>query len=294
MSCDGRLEASFENAPILPLDFGSRYILFSDCHRGDGRANDNFLKNEFLYLAALRHYYERGYTYLEVGDGDELWENRSMRKIKEVHPHSFEMLGRFFRDGRLYMIYGNHDMVKGKDAFSGKYFEQYYCDQRMCEHPLCPGMSFYSGLILEDSLGKKDIYVTHGHQASVMNSTFWKVNRFLVRYLWRNLEFLGVPDPTSAAKNNTRKAKTEKLLSKWAKEQEVLLITGHTHRPMMGSVDSPYFNTGSCVHPAGITGIEIEDRCITLVKWFLGTRDDQSVYVKREVLGKKVCIDEYL
>lgn len=294
MSCDGRLEASFENAPILPLDFGSRYILFSDCHRGDGRANDNFLKNEFLYLAALRHYYERGYTYLEVGDGDELWENRSMRKIKEVHPHSFEMLGRFFRDGRLYMIYGNHDMVKGKDAFSGKYFEQYYCDQRMCEHPLCPGMSFYSGLILRDSLGKKDIYVTHGHQASVMNSTFWKVNRFLVRYLWRNLEFLGVPDPTSAAKNNTRKAKTEKLLSKWAKEQEVLLITGHTHRPMMGSVDSPYFNTGSCVHPAGITGIEIEDRCITLVKWFLGTRDDQSVYVKREVLGKKVCIDEYL
>lgn len=294
MSCDGRLEASFENAPILPLNFGSRYILFSDCHRGDGRANDNFLKNEFLYLAALRHYYERGYTYLEVGDGDELWENRSMRKIKEVHPHSFEMLGRFFRDGRLYMIYGNHDMVKGKDAFSGKYFEQYYCDQRMCEHPLCPGMSFYSGLILRDSLGKKDIYVTHGHQASVMNSTFWKVNRFLVRYLWRNLEFLGVPDPTSAAKNNTRKVKTEKLLSKWAKEQEVLLITGHTHRPMMGSVDSPYFNTGSCVHPAGITGIEIEDRCITLVKWFLGTRDDQSVYVKREVLGKKVCIDEYL
>lgn len=294
MSCDRRLEASFEDAPVLPLDFQSRYILFSDCHRGDGRANDNFLKNEFLYLAALRHYYERGYTYLEVGDGDELWENRSMGKIKEVHPHSFEMLGRFFRDGRLYMIYGNHDMVKGKEAFSGKYFQQYYCDQRMCQHPLCPGMSFYSGLILRDSMGKKDIYVTHGHQASVMNSTFWKVNRFLVRYLWRNLEFLGVPDPTSAAKNNTRKAKTEKLLSKWAKEQEILLITGHTHRPMMGSVDSPYFNTGSCVHPAGITGIEIEHRCITLVKWSLGTRDDQSVYVKREVLGNKVCIEDYL
>ncbi len=294
MSCDGRLQASFEHAPVLPLDFQSKYILFSDCHRGEGRANDNFLKNEFLYLAALGHYYERGYTYLEVGDGDELWENRSMRKIKEMHPHSFEMLGRFFRSGRLYMVYGNHDMVKGKGDFSGKYFDQYYCDQRMCKQSLCPGMPFYSGLILRDSMGKKDIYVTHGHQASVMNSTFWKVNRFLVRYLWKNLEALGVPDPTSAAKNNTRKAKTEKLLSKWAKEQEILLITGHTHRPMMGTVDSPYFNTGSCVHPAGITGIEIENRCITLVKWSLGTRDDQSVYVKREVLGKKVCIDEYL
>jgi len=294
VSCDRRLRASFEDAPVLPLDRQSRYILFSDCHRGDGRANDNFIINEFLYLAALKHYYEMGYTYLEVGDGDELWENRSMKRIKEVHPHSFEMLGKFFRDSRLYMVYGNHDMVKGKDAFPEKYFVDYYCDKMLCQHPLCPGISFYSGLILQDSLGKKDIYVTHGHQAGVMNSTFWRVNRFLVRYLWKNLEVLGVPDPTSAAKNNTRKEKTERLLAKWAKEQGILLITGHTHRPMMGSADSPYFNTGSCVHPAGITGIEIENRCITLVKWSLGTHDDQSVYVKREVLGNRVCIDDYL
>ena len=245
-------------------------------------------------MAALKHYYEKKFTYLEVGDGDELWENHSMKKIKEVHPHSFDMLGKFFRENRLYMVYGNHDMVKGKESFSEKYFEDYYCDRILCQHSLCPGISFYSGLILQDSMGIKDIYVTHGHQASVMNSTFWKVNRFLVRYLWRNLEVLGVPDPTSAAKNNTKKEKTERLLAKWAKEQEVLLITGHTHRPMMGTADSPYFNTGSCVHPAGITGIEIENRCITLVKWFLGTRDDQSVYVKREVLGNRVCIDDYL
>ena len=126
-----------------------------------------------------------------------------------------------------------------------------------------------------------------------MNSTFWKINRFLVRYIWKNLESLGVPDPTSAAKNNTKKEKTEKILTKWAKERDVILITGHTHRPMMGSQESPYFNTGSCVHPAGITGIEIENRCITLVKWSLSTRGEQTVYVKREVLGERVCLDDY-
>lgn len=283
-----RLKKSFEDALVLPMNHKTKYILFSDCHRGNGKANDNFLKNEFLYLAALKYYYQRNYIYLELGDGDELWENRSMKKIKDVHTHSFEMLARFYREKRLYLVYGNHDMVKKRSSFCKKYLETYYFDKMLCEYPLCPGIHFYSGIILQDSLGKKDIYLTHGHQISVMNSTFWWVNRFFVRYLWKNLELIGVPDPTSAAKNNTKKEKAERLLTRWAKENERILITGHTHRPMVGSKDSPYFNTGSCVHPTGITGIEIENRCITLVKWSLGTRDDQSVYVKREVLGKEI------
>ena len=294
MGYERRLSKAFENVPVLPLSPNTRYVLFSDCHRGAGKADDNFMKNEFLYLAAMKYYDEGRFTYLEVGDGDELWENRSMKKIKDEHTHSFDMLGKFFHENRLYMIYGNHDMVKKDNSFSEKYFETYYCDKILCEHSLCPGMPFYSGVILQDTMGEKDIYVTHGHQAGVMNSTFWRINRFLVWYLWRNLEFLGVPDPTSAAKNNTKKEKTERLLTKWAKEKDVILITGHTHRPMVGSKESPYFNTGSCVHPVGITGIEIKNRCITLVKWSLGTRRDQTVYVKREVLGETVCIDEYV
>lgn len=292
MGYEARLLKSFENAKTLPLECQSKYILFSDCHRGTGKANDNFLKNETIYLSALQYYYQRGYTYLELGDGDELWENRSMNKIKEMHRYSFEMLSKFYRKNRLYMIYGNHDMVKKDAAFGKKFFGTYYCDKHLCENPLCPDICFYSGIILRDLFEKRDIYLTHGHQAGIMNSTFWKVNRFLVRYLWKSLELLGVPDPTSAAKNNTRKERTERLLTEWAKKSGTILITGHTHRPMVGSKESPYFNTGSCIHPAGITGIEIENRCITLIKWSLGTRNDQTVYVKREVLGNPVCIDD--
>ena len=62
---------------------------------------------------------------------------------------------------------------------------------------------------------------------------------------------------------------------------------------MIGTKEAPYCNTGSCVHPAGITGIEIQNRCITLVKWSVGTRDDLSLYAMREVLGETICIDEY-
>ena len=294
MSFESRLTKSFDHALILPLNPESKYILFSDCHRGNGRANDNFLKNEFLYLAALKYYGHRCFNYLELGDGDELWENRSMEKIKEMHMHSFEMLSKYYSQNRSYAIYGNHDMVKKYASFQRKYYDTYYSDKLLREQSLCPDVCFYPGIILKDCLGQKDIYLTHGHQASIMNSTFWKINRFLVRYLWKNLELIGVPDPTSAAKNNTKKEKTEKLLAQWAKKKNVILITGHTHRPMAGTRESPYFNTGSCIHPGSVTGIEIENRCITLVKWSLGTKRDQTVYVKREVLGETVCIADYV
>lgn len=294
MGYNSRLEKDFEHALVLPLNQKSKYILLSDCHRGSGKSNDNFLKDEVIYLAALRYYEQCCFTYLELGDGDELWENRSMKKIQEMHPHSFEILSRLYHEKRLFAIYGNHDMVKKKETFQKNNCASLCSKQLFCKYTACSGIRFYPGIILKDEFGRKDIYLTHGHQASIMNSTFWKVNRFLVRYIWKYLELLGVPDPTSAAKNNTEKEKIEKLLLKWAREHAVILITGHTHRPMAGTKDSPFFNTGSCVHPAGITGIEIENRCITLVKWSLGTRNDQTVYMKREVLAETVCIDEYV
>lgn len=294
MSTARRLEHSFSGALHLPLNGKSRYILFSDCHRGVGNGNDNFLKNEYLYLAALNYYYERGFTYLELGDGDELWENRSIAGIKEMHRHSFEMIDRFHQAGRLYAVYGNHDMVKKSGRFVKKYKSGYYCEKSFCERPLCSGIRFYPAIILEDQAGGTDVCLTHGHQADVWNSTFWRLSRFLVRYLWRPLEGIGVLDPTSAAKNNTKKKKTEKILTEWARENEKILITGHTHRPMAGGADSPYFNTGSCVHPGGITGIEIENRCITLVKWSMAAGENLQMKVVREPLGKTMCLGRLL
>lgn len=66
MSYQKRLDLAFDQVPILPLGGDNKYVLFSDCHRGNGTHNDNFLKNEHLYLAALRHYYRLDYTYIEL------------------------------------------------------------------------------------------------------------------------------------------------------------------------------------------------------------------------------------
>ena len=93
-----RITGAFCDAPVIPLDCSSRFALFSDCHRGVGNTNDNFLKNQHLYLAALRHYFQNGYTYIELGDGDELWENRSLARIIDIHDDVFRMLKEFHRD----------------------------------------------------------------------------------------------------------------------------------------------------------------------------------------------------
>ena len=53
MSANSRITNAYENAFCLPLNPSSKYVLFSDCHRGTGRSNDNFLKNEYLYLKIL-------------------------------------------------------------------------------------------------------------------------------------------------------------------------------------------------------------------------------------------------
>lgn len=292
MSAYSRISKGFETALVLPLNHSSKYVLMSDCHRGRGNANDNFLKNEYLYLAAMKFYFKKGFTYLELGDGDELWENRSIEEIKEMHKSSFQAISDYYKNHRMYALYGNHDMIKKKTKKFQKYMLTCACDKNMCQISLCPDIKFYEGIILKDEEKGKDIYLTHGHQTDILNSTFWKVSRFLVRYFWRPLEALGIPDPTSAAKNNIKKKKSEDRLMNWAVSNGKILITGHTHHPMTGTWDAPYFNTGSCIHPSGITAIEIQDRCIRLVKWSLQADEKLAMYAKREQMGKIFLLDE--
>ncbi|MCI8327602.1 MAG: serine/threonine protein phosphatase [Lachnospiraceae bacterium] len=273
MSYTSRIDRAFYYAPTVPLSSHDKYVLFSDCHRGNGTSGDNFLKNQNLYFAALDYYYHHSFGYIELGDGDELWENRHFSSIQEIHSNVFWLLSLFHKEKRLWMLYGNHDIVK-KNL-----------------HPF-PDCCFYEGLRLKDCVSGKELYLTHGHQADFLNSKLWRLSRFLVRYLWQPLEEFGVLDPTSAAKNYRVKKKTEKRLQHWAKTKNRILIAGHTHRPVLGSKDSTYFNTGSCVHPRCITCIEIINRRFILVKWTLSTKEDRTLYVAREPLDEPIALDE--
>ena len=77
-----RLSKVYENSKVIPYDYYSKFVIMSDCHRGSGNSGDNFLKNQNIFFAALNDYYKKGFTYIELGDGDELWENRCMELLR--------------------------------------------------------------------------------------------------------------------------------------------------------------------------------------------------------------------
>jgi predicted phosphodiesterase len=68
---------------------------------------------------------------------------------------------------------------------------------------------------------------------------------------------------------------------------------GHTHRPRFPEPgDIPLFNDGSCVHPRSITGIEIENGLISLIKWQIATKEDGTLQIVRVLLeGPQKLVD---
>ena len=292
MSYHSRLQKAFEGALRLPLNHDSKYVLFSDCHRGVGNSNDNFLKNQPLYTAALQHYFQTGFTYIELGDGDELWENRDFTAIIDAHSEVFRLLSRFYNRNRLYMLWGNHDIVKQKAAYTSQCLGTYPCC--CCSNPslenklLFPNMKYYEGIILEHNV--RNLFLTHGHQADLLGSTLWPLSRFLVRYVWKPLERYGMKDPTSAAINYSRKQKTEERLHAFAAQKDIILSAGHTHRPLLSETDPYYVNCGSCVHPYSITCLELEHMYIRLVKWKMTADTDMRLYVTKEDMREPVAL----
>lgn len=284
----------FHSAEVIPIDDSSKIILMSDVHRGDGSWADDLSRNENLYYAALTHYYHDNYTYIELGDGDELWKNKKLSDIVPVHRDAFMLLTKFYNEGRLYFIYGNHDMVKSTTKFVQNNLYQYYDEEAKMNIPLFEDIKIHEGLVLWHRVLDQKVFLLHGHQGSFLDYTLWGLRRFLVRYVWKHFELFGLNDPTSTAKNYRKKGSIEETLTEWVIQEKQMLIAGHTHRPMFPEVGEPlYFNDGSCVHPRSITGIEITDGNITLVKWEIKTKNDGTLFIGREVLAGPRQLKDY-
>lgn len=289
-----RLESVYRNAERFCIDRNSRIVCMSDCHRGVGNHGDNFLPNQQLFFAALQYYYDRRFFYIELGDGDELWENKHLSRIVEIHSDAFWMMSRFYREGRFLMLYGNHDQQKKKEKYVRTHCWQYYCDSCDSFQDLFPRLQARESVVLTDRMTGHEILLLHGHQGDFMNDTLWPLTRLLVRFVWRPLEMLGVADPTSAARNYKKRKKTERRLDEFSKEKQILLIAGHTHRPVLPRPgESFYLNDGSCVHPRCITAMELENGAVTLVKWCVTVRRDDSLKVSREVLEGPIPWERY-
>lgn len=294
MSVFREVSNAYDSAFVLPFDDYDKIVLMSDCHRGDGRWNDTFSDNQNLFFAALNYYYSNDYTYIELGDGDELWKNRKMETIVDTYSNCFWIMSKFYEKNRFHMIYGNHDMIKKSSHFTIERCYEPYTDRKKHCTPIFPNIEIQESILLKHRKNNMELLLLHGHQGDILNDYLWRLSRFLVRYIWAPLEVVGFHDPTSAAINHTRRIEMEKKLTDWADRKGKFLICGHTHRPVFPKTgDSLYFNDGSCVHPRCITAIEITYGNIALVKWHISTRFDNSLYVARETLEGPTSLTQF-
>jgi predicted phosphodiesterase len=295
MSTQKRLDRAYREARVIPFDDGSRLILFSDCHRGDNSFADDFANNRNIYFHALKHYYREGFTYLELGDGDELWENRSFEAIFEAHKNVYQLLKQFHLENKLYRVWGNHDMVYKDPRYVQAHLSSYFEPIEGKEKELFEGFRFEEGIVLKHVQNGQELFLCHGHQADWWNYTFWRWSRFLVRVLWKPLQVWGIADPTSPAKNYKELIRIERRIKAWIAAREMrLTIIGHTHRPRFPEPgEIPLFNDGSCVHPRSITGIEIENGAISLIKWQIATNEDGVLQVVRILLEGPQKLADY-
>lgn len=298
MSSQKRLTRAYTEAARIPFDDTSKFILFSDCHRSDNSFADDFADNRNVYFHAMTQYYKEGFSYFELGDGDELWENVYFKTIFEAHKSVYLLLKKFHDSNRYFKIWGNHEMNFKDKKNVEKILFTYTNTQNDTVQPLFTGIQCHEALVLQHKESKQELFLTHGHQADYMNYVGWKINRFLVRILWRPLQIWGISDPTSPAKNYVERIKIELRIKKWiASNNRKLTIVGHTHRPSFSYPNThsvPYFNDGSCVHPRSITGIEIVEGTITLIKWFIDTKEDGTLQVVKEILEGPTLLKDYI
>jgi UDP-2,3-diacylglucosamine pyrophosphatase LpxH len=270
-----RLSRVFQEAPRIPIDDHSRLVFFGDHHRGDGSRADAFAANEALFLQVLGNYYDEGFTYVEVGDGDDLWQNRHLDSIRQAHGRTFDLVHRFDREDRLHMIIGNHDILGYRHNWQEK-----------------DGLGVEEAVVLEHTPSGQEIFVVHGHQADVTSDRLCFAGRLLVRHVWKRLKLLGLTRARKRRRGYQRATQIERRLASWAAIHGPLVLCGHTHRPAFPVYPAGrYLNVGSCTTPGRITGLELQAGTLALVRWSVESSPDTALHVRREPLGpaRELC-----
>jgi len=219
---------------------------------------------------------------------------------------SFEKEKQFVAREAFTKIVGNHDLDWEIDPLAPSLLKKIYGN----------AVPVLQGIILETTMGSKTvkIFCTHGHQGDLRSDGNW-FSKLFVTKVWAPVQAYLRIHPNTPAYDRALKTAHNRMMYEWAREQEgLILITGHTHQPVFGSLTlferlqlehrkalsehnakwaealenemmwrsaeatkvaddysnlkPAYFNTGCCCYSDGdITGIEIADEHIRLIKW---------------------------
>lgn len=278
-----RLNRVYEKAPVLNFPDSAKLVFMSDCHRGVGNGNDNFEQNQNLCFSALQYYYENGFIYFELGDGEELWENRKLSQIIAAYGNIYWLMKKFYEDNRLFMIYGNHDDRKKNEKYVRRNYAYFYNECKNCREPLFPGIDIREAYRIR--IMDFELFLLHGHQCDLLNDYLRIFTRLMVRYVWGPLEMIGLKPPAGPIESHRKAQKGEKRFLRFAEEKNISVICGHTHEARL--TGNLYLNDGSMVHPRCITALELSGRDARLVKWAVTVNPCGILRIDRIVLAER-------
>lgn len=222
------LERALQTARLdhrIQLDDSSRYVIFSDIHKGAGDEADDFRPCKVTYQTALNYYYENGFTLVLLGDIEELWEN-PIQEVMDTYQDVFLSERRFYPE-RYLRIAGNHDDAWNDPANVAAYLE-----------PLYPQIQILSGVVFEydDAMVFGELFLTHGHQGTLDADLLAGFSPKLLP-LYRRLQNKLHIGHTTPATNDYLRGEHDTQLYRWASQKKkLILIAGHTHRPVWSSL----------------------------------------------------------
>lgn len=282
--------------PIF-MDAGTgKFIIFSDQHKGNRDRADDFAQSEHNYLAALNYYNKHNFSFINLGDSEELWKYKA-EEVLPQNERTFAAEAQFL-PGRYYKTFGNHDILwKNKMDV-----------ERLLKNYFTMPLPVYEGIVIKASINNEalNIFCTHGHQGDKMsdNNSF---STWIVAHIWAPLQRYLQINVNTPSKDDSLRNKHNKLMYEWSSNRKnLLLVTGHTHKPVFASgrysahpgnsintadekIKPTYYNTGCCCFSDGdITGIEIADGHIRLIKWYFENNQSQ-----RKVL-EEITFEELL
>ena len=289
---------------VLDFDIEDRFIIFSDQHKGAKDEADDFADNEKNYLAALTYYNQQNYQLVCLGDSEELWEN-TLESVKKHNSANFELEKAFLKRNAFIKIFGNHDLFWDNDPLAsyqlekiygekvkiheglvlqtvvedkplqiflthghqgdlqsdGNWFSKWFVSQIWAPfqaylqiNPNTPAFnnqlkSLHNKLMYDWAALQEAVLIT-GHTHQPVFNSLTHLERILIKL-------------DRALKEND-KAEQQKLRDQMLKEQ----IEYGAEIPNFTALQPNYFNSGCCCFSDGdITGLEIGDGKICLIKW---------------------------
>lgn len=301
-----------KKGPLISFDIDhDKFIIFSDQHKGAKDGADDFMLCEPNYLSALDHYNANNFFFISLGDSDELWENR-WPSVRKNNTASFELEKKFIERNAFIKIFGNHDLAWSTDITTGFEMEKIY-DQKISVYEglilqsKIKGHSFsiflthgHQGDAQSDGNWFSKFFVAHiwaplqaflkvNPNTPAYNATKKTLhNRIMYEWSAKQKNTLLITGHTHQpvfeslthlerlyrslleAQEKKDTDKTEEI----KKEIKLREPQFTSVSPDYLKMKPTYFNSGCCCFSDGdITGLEIENGAIRLIKWTLV--DDQ-------------------